>query len=94
MTSYTDEETGITLTVYSTLYVDWGLVIDGPQEQLYCNPCCLSRESYGFHDDDDDDQPLDEGVPWTDAEWKTALRDEFDDLVDAFVGWESIPQPA
>ena len=53
-------EDGWTLTVYSSLYMDWGLTITRPDgSELMTNPHCLSCESYGASPPD--------GMDWDEA---------------------------
>lgn len=40
-------EDGFRLSVFSTMYMDWGLRIDHGGETVFYNPHCLSNESYG-----------------------------------------------
>ena len=94
---------GFTLKVFSTMYVDWGLSIERDGKDLFSNPCCLSRESYGRKPApqyEDWDAAMDSGddnafLPWTDADWKECLANEADDLIEAFLGhevWKTIAQ--
>jgi hypothetical protein len=79
-------EDGFTLCVFSACYLDYGLKItDAGGNELFYNPCCLSNESYGAHYEDEDGELLDEGIPWTDEEWKECLADEADDHLEAFL---------
>jgi hypothetical protein len=98
------------ITVFSTLYLDYGLEIvdmgqvatgdptepdDGQVEpitykegyQPFCNPHCLSSESYGFKTPDEyegefDDCP--ELIEWDDDDWKQCLQDEADVFIEAY----------
>jgi hypothetical protein len=95
--SYTNSE-GFTFRVFSSLYMDWGLEITGPNgEELYCNPSSLSNESYGhkpnsakgFEDWDDAEEAALDGdetafVPWNEKDWKENLANEADDLLEAY----------
>jgi hypothetical protein len=88
---YEDTENKIRLTVFSTLYVDWGLTISDTEtgEELWSNPHCLSNESTGFTDPEDideekviewlnlheDDAP--EGDEWSDEDI-AAAREKMD----------------
>ncbi len=87
--SYTTED-GITLEVFSTLYVDWGIHIHVDGEELFYGPCHLSNDAYGHHWEDEDGNELDEGIPWTEKKWKACLEAEADDLIEGFVGWDKI----
>lgn len=79
-------EDGFSLRVFSSLYVDYGLeIVDAEGNELYYSPCCLSNESYGAHCEDEDGNLLDEGIPWTDEEWKECLASEADDFLEAFL---------
>lgn len=40
-------ENGFRLSVFSTVYMDWGLRIDHGGETVFYSPHCLSNESYG-----------------------------------------------
>lgn len=91
MTYQTKE--GITLRVLSTMYVDWGLEITGPDgEELFYSPCALSFESYGSKPPNDMDWDVAEAAglvfePWTDEDWRETLEAEADDLIDALVSY-------
>ena len=70
---HTDSD-GYTIRVFSTMYSDWGVSLTSPDgEDLHYSPSGLSVESYGFHWEDEAGEMLDEGVPWTEAEWTDAL---------------------
>ena len=87
------------------MYLDWGLEISHPdidEEDLFYNPHCLSAEYYGFKPSD---LAVDEGKDlefedwryeerycqeWSDKDWAETLKNEFEELVDAFVGWHKI----
>jgi hypothetical protein len=90
-------EDGWTLTVYSSLYMDWGLTITRPDgSELMTNPHCLSCESYGVNPPDgmDWDEAIREGVaytlavPWTEAEWIECLASQADELIEGYGGWD------
>ena len=99
--SHTDKESGITITVYAGGYTDWGITItDKDGTELFDGPCHLSNESYGHKPNPDkyemwedaeqaaldgDDEAV---VPWDDSDWRECLADEFDELIDAFIGWD------
>lgn len=103
---YTDPDTGITLRVFSSMYVDWGLEISHPDlpedVEMYYSPCALGVETYGFKPSQlaiDEEMDLDFKdwryqekycEPWDDDDWKRCLKDEFDDTIDAFIGWHNI----
>ena len=86
---YTNDE-GYTLRVFSTMYMDWGVELIGPNhktrkiETLHYSPSGLSTECYGFHWEDEDDNPLEEGKSWTKEEWLECLKAEMDDFIEAF----------
>jgi hypothetical protein len=85
--TYTDRETGISITVYDGGYLDYGLMIENRRgKELYDNPHALNSLFYGVCQDDDNDEP------WSASEWKEILEGEFDDLVDAFVGWDNVEE--
>ena len=93
MYAYKDPETQITLTVFSSLYLDWGLAItDRDGTELYSSPHALSAESYGFHWTDENENDLEEGIDWAPKDWQECLASELDDLVDAFVGWHNLTE--
>lgn len=78
------EVDGYKFEVLSTLYVDWGLSIESTSEdKAFYNPSCLSVESYGFHDTED--QTTDPKIfPWTTDEWTEAIKSECDVLIEAY----------
>jgi hypothetical protein len=88
---------GFRLEVYSTLYMDWGLSISFEGKELFTSPCCLSNECYGrkpnpekFDDWDEAERATLDGdddafVPWTDKDWRDALKDEADTLIEAYL---------
>lgn len=89
---------GFTLSVSSSMYMDWGLTITWREQELFYSPCFLSNESYGtkpdperFEDWDEAEEAAlngDEGafVPWTDADWRESLEDEAEALIEAALG--------
>ncbi len=83
MTVTTDD--GFTIQVFSAMYLDWGLEISKEGKSLFYSPCALSNDSYGCHTTDDDDNELDEAIPWTNEEWTERLTEEADDLIEGFV---------
>lgn len=88
---YTDEETGITITILSTMYIDWGIQInDRNGDELFYGPCHIDSESVGFHREDDDGNELEEAIDWFDEDWQLWFQSEFEVLVDGFVGWENL----
>jgi len=78
------EVDGHKFEILSTLYVDWGLSIESTSEdKAFYNPSCLSVESYGFHDTED--QTTDPKIfPWTTEEWIESIKSESDDLIEAY----------
>lgn len=80
------------LRVFSSLYLDWGLEINevrfGEKAEKYYCPSSLSRESYGFHWEDEDGHELEEGIEWTEEEWAERLKSEAWELIDAYIGEE------
>jgi len=78
------EVDGYKFEVLSTLYIDWGLSIESTSDdRAFYNPSCLSVESYGFHDSED--QTVDPKIfPWTTDEWIEAIKSESDDLIEAY----------
>ena len=91
---YTDPKTGITLQVFSSLYLDWGLQItDCEGEDLYYNPSCLCSEAYGFTNPDPDnvhELEWTEWTEWTNEEWAEALESDFDLFIEAYLSEEII----
>lgn len=96
---------GFTLRAFSSMYVDWGLEISHPRqpggESLFYNPSCLSAESWGtkphpkYGDWDEADQASREGdedafVPWNEEDWKEALLDQADELIEAYCDEETL----
>lgn len=71
--THTDQD-GYTIRVFPHLGFSWGVSFTSPDgEKLHYSPTDLPVESYGFHWEDEAGDLLDEGVPWTDAEWTDAL---------------------
>jgi len=70
---------GYTLRAFATGYLDWGFELRKDRKRLFYSPHFLSSESYGFHWDEDTDEP---GEDWTDEDWQERLRDEADDLIE------------
>lgn len=94
-------EDGWTLQVYSSLYLDWGLRILRPDgSELMDSPHFLSAESYGFSpagdltwEEAEEASPyVDAWEPWTEKEWKEALANEADELIEACGGWDEPAQ--
>lgn len=75
---------GYKFEVLSTMYMDWGLSIESTSEdKAFYNPSCLSVESYGFHDTED--QTVDPKIfPWTTQEWIESIKSESDVLIEAY----------
>ncbi|HHZ94112.1 MAG TPA: hypothetical protein EYN67_00825 [Flavobacteriales bacterium] len=95
MTYFTTND-GHTLTVYSSLYMDYGLTITKDGEELFSNPHVLSHESYGskpsedYDDMEEAEEALENGdenaiVPWEDSDWSEMLELEADELIEAFI---------
>ena len=83
---------GYTLTVYSSLYVDYGLCIEKGEDTLFNSPSCLANEAYGVDPPDDMDWAEweasgfeGEGVPWSADRWQECLKDEALDLLEAYL---------
>ena len=86
-------EDGWTLTVYSSLYIDWGLTITRPDgSELMTNPHCLSCESYGASPpegmDWDEATEAGEYTVWGEEEWIECLKGEADSLSEGYGGWD------
>jgi len=79
---------GYKLTVYSTLYMEYGLTIEKDGKELFSNPHVFSCESYGSacQSECEYECECDEARPWTDKEWSECLEDEFDTLIEAYLG--------
>jgi len=87
---YTTKDGQFTLRVFSTMYIDYGLEISNQEgKTVYYNPCCLSNESYGCHFEKEDGEPLDEGIPWTEQEWKECLSGEAAEFIEGYVTWRT-----
>ena len=86
MRSYTTDD-GFTITIFSAMYLDWGLQIydDSRDETVFYNPHCICSESVGFYWEDEEGEPLDEGIDWSDEDWREYLECEADSLIEAFV---------
>lgn len=78
------EVDGFKFEVLSTMYIDWGLSIESTSDdKAFYNPSCLSVESYGFHDTED--QTVDPKIfPWTTEEWIESIKSESDVLIEAY----------
>ena len=89
MRSFTTDD-GFNLRIISTMYLDWGLEILAPNgESVYYNPHCISSEYVGFHLEDEDGNELEEGIDWSDEDWREYLECEADSLIECFVdNWE------
>ena len=75
--SYTTPD-GFTLRIFSSCYLDWGLEIFGPDgESLYYNPHCIASDCVGFYFEDEDGEPLEEGIDWSDEDWQEYLECEY-----------------
>ena len=95
--TFTNKEK-FTFRVFSSMYIDWGLEITGPDgEELYYCPSSLSNESYGhkpnpkrdFVDWDEAEQEAMAGdetafVPWDEKDWKESLESNADDFLEAY----------
>ena len=81
---------GFTLRIFSSCYLDWGLEIFSPDgESLYYNPHCIAADCVGFYEEDEDGEPLEEAIPWSDEDWTEYLECEADSLIECFVdNWE------
>jgi hypothetical protein len=68
----------------------WGLEIFSPDgESLYYNPHCIAADCVGFYEEDEDGEPLEEAIPWSDEDWTEYLECEADSLIECFVDkWE------
>jgi hypothetical protein len=76
--TFTDSDK-YTFRVFSSMYIDWGLEITGPEgEELYYSPSSLSNESYGYKPN-----PERDFVDWEEAQDAAAAGDD-----DAFVAWD------
>ena len=81
------------------MYLDFGLEITHPnaEEDLFYSPSCLSAESYGFSppegfDIEDGESGKVEPVPWGEKEWKLCLRDEANELLEAYIALETLTE--
>ena len=86
MRSYTTDD-GFVLTIFSGGYLDWGLKIydQNREEDVYYNPSCISSECVGFYNEDEEGNELEEGIPWSDEDWREYLECEADLLIESFV---------
>ncbi len=101
---YTTED-GYTLTVYPTMYVDWGMTITKDEKEVFSSPCALGNETYGWKANpakfDDYEEACDaqaEGdneaiIEWSEEEWKECLEEEADTFIEAFVGLDDTDYP-
>ena len=81
---------GFTLRIFSTMYLDWGLEIISPAgESVYYNPHCIASDCVGFYHEDEQGNEIEEGLPWSDYDWREYLECEADSLIECFVdNWE------
>ena len=84
------EKDGYKLTVYETFYMDYGLTIEKDGRELFSNPHVFSCESYGYSclGECDYECECEEGRPWTDKDWSECLENDFDVLLEAYLGGE------
>ena len=95
--TFTDSDK-YTFRVFSSIYVDWGLEITGPNgEELHYSPSSLCRDNYGFKpnpardfvDFEDAEEAAIAGdneafVAWDMQDWLSCLDDEADALLEAY----------
>ena len=75
---------GFRLTVFSTMYMVWGLRIDHGGETVFYNPHCLSNESYGRKP-----APRFDGDWQAAEEWDLNATPQQQAKTPAFVPWTS-----
>ena len=103
--TYTTPDNIFRIRVFASMYVDWGLEIQGNlglEDDLYYSPSSLSNESYGhkpnpekFEDWDEAENASLDGdedafVPWTEEDWKECLESEADTFIEAYVSPEML----
>ncbi len=95
--TFTDSE-NYTFRVFSSMYIDWGLEITGPNgEELYYSPSSLSNEAFGYkpnpeRDFEDWEEAQDAAadgddeafVSWDEKDWKECLDAESSTLLEAY----------
>lgn len=79
-----ETDDGYTLRVFTSTYMDFGFEIEHDGREVFYSPSCLSSDCYGIHWEDEDGNPLDEGVDWTPEEWKECLENEADSFIEAY----------
>lgn len=79
-----DTDDGYSLEVYASMYLDWGLAISKGGETLFCNPSCLSAESYGWKP-----HPRFDGEWEAAEEWSLRATPKQQAKRPAFVPWTS-----
>jgi len=95
MYSITTKENYV-LTVYSTMYVEWGLSIEKNGTTLFNSPHALSLESYGFkapegmeYEEAEEREML---VEWNKSEWEEMLQEESETFIEAFLPYTEIKE--
>ena len=58
-------------------------------ESVYYNPHCIASDCVGFYHEDEQGNEIEEGLPWSDYDWREYLECEADSLIECFVdNWE------
>lgn len=85
--TYTTHD-GFTLTAYGACYSDYGLKIEKGGETLFNSPCYLAGDSYGFNEEEIENEEDEEAAPdlitveWDEDTWNKVLADEADTLLE------------
>lgn len=72
---------GFTLTVSGTGTSEYALKVEKDSKVLH-HSYFFSGDSYGFHYEDDQEEP----VIWGEKEWQDCLKDEADSIIDCTIG--------
>ena len=76
-------EDGYTVRVFSSLYVDYGIEIIGPEgQEVFYNPCYLSIDSYGYRYEDEDGHDLEDGIAWSEDEWRVPAIEAAEEILE------------
>lgn len=83
-----------TIEIYDTMYLSYGITIyykpagSSERVEIFSNPHAFDIDSYGVYWEDEDGNELEEGIPWTEEDWRETIKSEFWDLIDAYVGYD------
>ncbi len=76
-------EDGYTVRVFSSLYVDYGIeILDPNGQEIFYNPSYLSLESYGYRYEDEDGHDLEDGIAWSEDEWRVPAIEAAEEILE------------